>query len=482
MKKTVRNILLLLVVLLVLGGAVFLLTKLPAGDEQEESSAQESSGSAERTAMFDREDSEIESVEIKNSEDEFTILPVEDDTSLGFTLKGYEDYDFNTALVAANVRTVLGFSPVKELGNQDNLDAFGLGSGGARLTMNYKDGSSDQLVLGDSAPESTGRYVLKDGEVYIISGVPDAFFTTKFTYFYTSVYVVPDMTEVTVDDEGESTETVVDDKLDSLTLSGGNFPKSISIKPSSKYISGYGITEPITAESGNTKFTDLMTSLKSLDASSVADAGITDEKLEQYGLSEPDAKLSFSLNGVEHELTVSARDSSGMRYLIADDNDLVYQVENSSVANWAEASLIDLRMSYVWIANIKDVKKLTVTLDGDMIKSFDITREKNEEKSTDTSTEYDITEIKDAGGNSIDYETYQPFYQKLIGVAVFTLDEAEYERIPAVKIEYEYFSGGSDTVEYYEIPGMNRYAALLNGGYNGQVRGTDLDTVTAMLP
>ena len=63
----------------------------------------------------------------------------------------------------------------------------------------------------------------------------------------------------------------------------------------------------------------------------------------------------------------------------------------------------------------------------------------------------------------------------------FTLDKAEYSGSPAMKIEYEYFNGGADTVEYYEIPG-NRYAALLNGSFNGQVRGTDFDGVMALLP
>lgn len=481
MKKTARNIIILLVLLLVLGGAVYLLTNLPKDEGEEESSQPSSSSSAERTTMFDKEDVDIKSVEVKNSEDEFTIIPTQEDSQLGFTLQGYEDYDFNENQVAANVRTMLGFTPSKELGGQDSLDAFGLGSGGVKVTVNYKDGSSDQLVLGDTSPETTGKYVLKDGEVYIVSGVPDAFYSSKFGYFNTSVYVIPDMMDVEVDDEGETTETVTADKLDTLTLSGAKFSEPISIKPSSRYLSGYGITEPITAESGNTKFNDLLTSLKTLTASSVVDAGITDEKLEQYGLAEPDAKLSFSLNGMEHEVTVSAKDSSGMRYMLADDNDLVYQVDNSTVTNWADVSLMDLRMSYVWIANIKDVKKLTVILDGDQVYSFDITREKNEEKSTDTSTEYDITEIRDAGGNVIDYETYQPFYQKLIGMAVFTLDEAQYSGVPAMEIKYEYFNGGTDTVEYYEVSG-NRYAAFLNGGFNGQVRGTDFDSVVALLP
>lgn len=482
MKKTARNIIILLVVLAALGGAMFLLMRLPTDGDAQESSQSSSSGAAERMELFDKEDTNIKSVEIKNSEDEYTIIPTQEDSQLSFTLQGYEDYDFNTSQVSANVRNTLEFKASKELGKQDNLDAFGLGSGGARLTLNYKDGGSDQLVLGDLSPETTGRYVLKDGQVYIVLGVPEAFLENKFTYFFTSVYTIPDLTDEVVDDEGKTTETVVDSRLEYMTISGGHFPEDISIEPSSKYLSGYGVTEPITAESGNTKFSDLLTSLKTLTASSVVDAGITEEKLEQYGLSEPDAKLSFSLNGSEHEISVSPKDSGGMRYMLADDNDLVYQVSNATVANWAEASVMDLRMSYVWIANILDVKKLTVTLNGSEVHSFDVTRDKKQESSSDSAANnYEITGITDAAGNSVDYEVYQPFYQKMIGMAVFTLDKAQYSGTPAMKIEYEYFDGGTDTVEYYAIAG-SRYAALLNGGYNGQVRGTDFDAVTALLP
>ncbi len=204
MKKTVRNIVVLLIVLLVLGGAVFFLMNLPTDEGGEESSQSSSSDSAERTALFDREDADIESVEVKNGEDEYTIIPTQKDSQLGFTLRGYEDYDFNTSQVSANVRTMLGLSPSKELGSQESLDAFGLGSAGAKVTVNYKDGGSDQLVLGDAAPETTGKYVLKDGEVYIVLGVPDAFYSNKFSYFETSVYVIPSLVDVTVDDEGES--------------------------------------------------------------------------------------------------------------------------------------------------------------------------------------------------------------------------------------------------------------------------------------
>ena len=90
MKKTVRNIVILLAVLLVLGGTAYLLMNLPKDGDGEESSQPSSSSSAERKELLTREDTEIESVEVKNAEDEYTIVPTQEDSQLGFTLEGYD--------------------------------------------------------------------------------------------------------------------------------------------------------------------------------------------------------------------------------------------------------------------------------------------------------------------------------------------------------------------------------------------------------
>lgn len=480
MKRTVKYIIILLVVLAILGGAAFLLTQFPQDSGEDESSIS-SSSSEEQEKLFSREVEEVKSVDVKNAEDQFTIVPsgTEDD---GFALESYGGYDVDVTQVSANVRTLLSFSAVKNLGERDDLDAFGLGADAAKVTIYYQDGSSEQLLLGASAAETTGRYVLKDEKVYIVGGVPNYFYGSKFGYFSTAIYTIADRTELTEDEEGNATENAAADKMEHMTLSGAHYPDPVSIEYTSKCLSGYMLTEPVMAESGNTAFNDLVASLKTLSASSVVDAGITEEKLEKYGLLEPDAKIEFILNNSEHVLAVSAKDGEENRYLTADNTDLIYQVENSLVEKWAETNLLGLRMSYIWINNIKDVEDVILTLDGDMVKSYHVTRTKNEEKSTDTNTEYDLS-ITDAAGNAVDYdEAYQPFYQKLISLAVFSQDIVEVSGTPDLKVEYKYFNGGSDILEFYEMEGQNRYAALLNGKFNGQVRGTEMKAMMETIP
>ncbi len=237
------------------------------------------------------------------------------------------------------------------------------------------------------------------------------------------------------------------------------------------------------AESGSNTFTEIVTALKSLTVDSAVAVGRTQETLEQYGLAEPYAQIVFDMNGEDHTLAVSAADSEGNRYLIADDNDVVYQVASSTVDSWAEADLMDLRMSYVWLPNITNVSRLTLTVDGDMVYPYDVTRTVNEEKSTEDNTSYDLS-IQNAAGEEITYENYQNFYQQLLSVAVLSTKEATYDAgSPVLRVEYQYFDGSEpDVITYCPVEGEDaRYAAVLNGGYNGLVRRSEVDALIEKL-
>lgn len=83
----------------------------------------------------------------------------------------------------------------------------------------------------------------------------------------------------------------------------------------------------------------------------------------------------------------------------------------------------------------------------------------------------------------MDYsEAYQPFFQKLISLAVFSQDKVEVSGAPALEVVYKYFDGGSDTLELYRMEDQNRYAAFLNGTFNGQIRGTEVSGVLEIIP
>ena len=502
MKKSLKTLLVMAVVLVVLGGAAVALWLTAPETEVEE----ESSSSTPSYPVIDREAADVESISIESDAGDFTIVPLEDEetsspssessassedeesassavsTTANFTLEEYQDYELTTSRINTSVNNIVGLSATKELGAQEDLDTFGLTDEAlCTITVHYKDGGEDQLVLGAEAGESSGNYILKDGEVYI-GYLPSQLYYGPFTYFDNEVYAVADRVSETEDEEGTTSQETLSDQLNSMELSGANFPQPIKIVYDDTRTSGYLVTEPVTAESGTTAFSDMVTALKSLTATQVVDAGLSQETLEKYGLAQPAAKITFDMNGEEHTLAVSAPDEEGVCYLTADDHDVVYEVTQDDVSTWAGVDLMDLRMSYIWLPNIQDVRKLTLTVDGDMVYSYDVTKVLNEEKSTDSVPSYDL-QVKNAGGEDIDYEVYQDYYQDILSIAVLSAEQASCSDSPTLRIEYEYFEkDGSDVIEFFAVEGKDRYAAELNGEFNGLVRKQSVEDLVASLP
>ncbi len=493
MKKTTRNLLIMLAVLVVLGGTAAALWWLPGGEPEEESSAIDYS--VETEPVIARTSEEVASITVKNAEGTYEMLPLEAETEasassetdseaepeIDFTIKGLEDYNLNGSTVTTLAKSLLSINASRNLGAKENLEDFGLsGDGQAKVELHYKSGETDTFLVGNDAGGNTGKYLLKDGSVYVVAGLNAGLLESRLSFLNTSVYAVADLTEESTDSEGSASETVVPDIVYSMKLSGSNFPEEIVLNYDSNRMSSYLITSPVVAESGTNAFSEIITALKSLSANRVAAIGVSKESLAEYGLQEPFAKIEFDMNGEKHVLAVSESNSEGNRFLVADSSDVIYEVAGDTVATWAETSLMQLRMSYIWLPNIKEVNELSLTYSGGT-SNYHITRVVNEEKSTEENPEYDLA-IKSGTGKEIDYTNYQGFYQQLISIAVFSTDPAEYSGEPVLRAEYGYFDGQEPTlVEFYAIKDQDRYAVELNGGYSGQVRKASVDHVIELI-
>ena len=191
MKKTVRNIVIMLVLLAVLGGATFFLLQLPQSGEQDNvSTADSSQESTDQEVLLSRELSTVRSIKVENSSGDFTVVQKSDSDkeSPEFTIEGYEEYELNTAQLTSNVRSALNLKAIKNLGERDDLEAFGLGEDAVKLTMNYDSTDSDVVLLGNDAAESIGKYVLMNKKVYIVPSIHAYFYGSKFAYFYNDIY------------------------------------------------------------------------------------------------------------------------------------------------------------------------------------------------------------------------------------------------------------------------------------------------------
>ena len=269
MKKSIRNLIIMVAVLVVLGGgAAALILTQPASEDDTSSS---STVSIQSDPVIDREESEIASVLVENPQTSFTLLPLGSDTTTSseededssdsesseseedveFTIDGYQGFNLKTSDVTSAAKTTVSINAVKELGEQDDLAEYGLsGETATNVEVHYKDGSTDTYVVGSEAGESAGRYLLKDGVVYISASFSEDLLGTPLDFIDTDLYTVADRVEETVDSEGSSSTTTLSDILYRIEFSGSNFSQPITIEYDDSKISSYLITSPITAGIG----------------------------------------------------------------------------------------------------------------------------------------------------------------------------------------------------------------------------------------
>ena len=480
MKKNLKYLLIGVIVLAVLAGVVLAVTLFPSG--QGDSPSETSSTAPQNVVFTDRSYSDVSAMDITSSAGDLHIVAAPEDNTSGrdFLLEAYEQYDLNTIALDSAVHSLFSCTNARELGAQSDLESFGLsGENAAKVSIDYKDGSHEDVVIGIRSAESIGRYLLRGGQVYIVSALSDMLYQKTALNFILTTGLVAISDRVPDEEEGLS-ELYTEDVISKLQLSGENYPAAIEIVPDSTMLSGYRITEPVTAESGNTAFMELRDSLKSISAYDVVDVGDSDEILEQYGLKTPFARVSYVLNGEEHTISVSAV-SGGYRYMTVDDRGVIYRVAREDVQPWAESSLQELRMSYVMVAMIYNVENLRMNWNG-QVYDFHIDRTYNEERSETTGTDtYDLSITNDKG-EPIEYENYQNFYSTIMGLPILNSQPVDFnEKDLVFTLTYEYFDGGSDTVKFY-TEGTGRYNAVLNGKSSGVLRSAEADKAFALLP
>lgn len=474
MKKKVRGALLLLLVAGVTLGAIFILLNMKGEDDTAESS-QVSETSVETVAVTEKEEADIEDISISYGGETFVIKSTPLNEEDAFVIEGLEDFDLMSDNISGLARALYKMNASKTIGDTENIESYGLeGSEALTAVLNFKDGTKDELVVGTTAGSGVGRYVLHDGTVYIVNALPDMLFGGSYGLINKTAYSVEDI--LGTDEAGNP--TALPDEMASLKLSGAKYAQPIEIAFRSEELSVFKILAPMETDGSSDRMGEIIPVLKSFTASEVAKAGYTEENLADFGLAEPYAVAEFTLNSENHVVSISEKDTEGNTYVTVDDNNVIYKAPWSAVSTWADKTLMNLRSPYILLPNIMDVSGVALT-GGGVDKKLNITREKDEENSTEDNLRYILTIECDGADLSYD-EVYQPFYKELISMAVLSVDEPEYYlEEPVFAFTYEYFDGGSDEISFYEIPDQDRYAAKKNGEFNGVMRKTTVDGIIA---
>ena len=477
MKKNTRYILITLAAAVVLGGAVTaLLLTQPATEDASSSSS--STSSTETISLFSYEESEVSNIQVKNANDTFTIVAKtetssassedeEDTTITNFYLDGVDEAIQNTT---ATSLSTYGYSltATNEIGNEEDLtlEDYGLKDPQATVTTTLTDGTTETYSIGNEGPIS-GYYVLYDGKVYVVS-LGTGLFGTKLDFINTTVLTItPPSNDDDSSDSSSSEEATNDFTL--FTFNGTNFPQEVKVVPQPEsLLSSYKLTTPYTVDANSTVFTNITDGVAALTATKAVVIDPTDEDLEEYGLKDPTVEMSFTVNGNSYTL-LSGKLSGNTRYGMLKGVDVIYAFDESTVTDWANATLFSLRDTFVSLEMISDVSKLTVAT-PDKTDVFTLTRTENEESSTEDKISYDYS-VTGTDGQEITYQdVFTKYYQTIIGVQLLeetTEETAQGE--PVLTITYEYYEDGpARVVKFYSI-GDRRCLAEVDGQVVGVV-------------
>ncbi|MBE6730662.1 MAG: hypothetical protein E7564_03125 [Ruminococcaceae bacterium] len=462
MKKYKKQIIILSAVLVVLGivMAVLLIT---APKEE----ATSSNSAVEQINLITKSDVTVTSLSIKNSLSDYTINFIEEENDDGsittrYEVPGYEDINFTTSNFDAAAKIMLNFNVDKELGEIENLEEFGLTSElGSTVTATYSDGSKETVIVGKAASESSGKYILYNGKVYI------TLLNLIFSADMATQVSIPSW-DISAYIESDGTESYT---FDHVYLKGRNFKREIRLDYNKNTFS-YDMTAPIICSGGYSFSSDLADSLINFTAGSVVKVHPTEAEIEEYGLNDCYAELDFSLNGVAHKITLGNKIDNTKRYAFIDGNtSVVYGTYVTHTNTWAESKELDYRDTYASIVYIYDVDKFTVEAGGKTVE-VDMKRTINTDRTTDTTKSYDYTCI--VNGKEMPYADTTKFYSTVIGIPLLNMTDADGDGKTLLKITYEFYEDEKKedlVIEYQKcISNSDRAAVYLNGDYNVSVR------------
>lgn len=346
---------------------------------------------------------------------------------------GLEGLPLDADACAGLLASVLSLDAVQEVeGGGERLMDFGLTAPLVHVEAASTDGGREILEIGDRVPGAEGRYVLRDGKVYV------AYESQLEPFFYAaedflSKQVTPDGSGFTVERAsvsgwGQERELVLE-LADSQALAG--YP-----------VHFYYIRSPLEYPADPSQAESFLYSAFGLRAEEVAAVRPDGETLAALGLADPWAHLeaAYEDNGADGgmALSLSQPDASGRAYALADGLPVAYLVQTEGL-RWLAASAEELASKEVLAPSVYQLEELAVERpDGTLAFSLE--------------WEGEACRVF-LGETELEWDNFRNFYYTLVSIRAEEIlfdglpEPAEGERLAAVT--FDLGEAGRQTATYY---------------------------------
>ncbi len=448
-KRLVSIIASCLAVAILIGGTVAVVKFIPELQEDEVASSV-----FEDIPLIDKDSSTFTTVNITNTNGTFKFITnqitVTDEegkaqTTTYWGVEGVDISKLSTDTMNKIISSAASVTAVREIDTKTASDC-GFDKPLIKVSVEDEANGSFGFVVGDESPDGLGYYFMLDGsdKIYVVA-------TSELSAFQFELVDLADKTAIpaavfTTDTTDNKAEDGSYAYFDSLTLSGSLYSDTITIENNkedntSSEILPYIITTPTKryAQSEN------LTSLISLFSSTVNVSGnyafdVNDQTLKEFGLDDPDAVVTMTINGESKYFKISIVDDSYCA-VIYDGATMIRKVTKDSFA-FLSLTTEDFYNSQPFMYSINDLSSLEL-VDGEDKVKFDISSTKDEDEN--------VTFHILANGTEIVASDFQTFYADFVGIQCndFTVEETSDE--PVSSIIFNFNNNSSTTVKFYKI-------------------------------
>lgn len=385
-------------------------------------------------------------------------------------------------------------------GGKTYYDECGITTSQNRLTMEFNNGASITVIVGDKAPTGEMYFLAlenNDGGKPNVAGAPKAdsriYTVGKDVIAYYAkdpiFFVEKDVVSPTPQDDDEfneeTGETTEDpyfisgelSKFDALSITGANYEKPFTFEMVSQdkpgYDSIYLMTSPFTQNVDLDAMSALLSPLSAgLSVSDCLVLKATEDDLKKYGFDNPATKVRYVVKGQETVLLVGNQleEDKGYAFMV-EGNTSIFSISKESIP-FAFYTTADFASSTLYSCDITLLKTMRIQSDGK-----DEIYHLKHGTASDGSASLTVTT---GSGKTVDTEKFRDMYVKLLSLTSFEeVTDGKDAESPHTTITITYNDYAQTDVIRLSPYTDRRYYMSLNGMGSTVIRSTALDDFVA---
>ncbi len=462
-KRSLKALSLLLIVAILICGTVAVIKFIPEKENKNNDN--------DEITVLDYEDTDIKEITVENKNGSFNLyskVVESEDQATGDTisktfwyLKGYNKEFTSSDALQSIVNDAVDMDAIREITSRSDKDC-GLEKPVVTAKVTDNEGKTFTLKVGAKSPDSAGVYVKtsKDDKIYLVGDMLDE--TLTFTEL--DVASTESQTPITLDDKYKSyIENGVVAKVDSITVSGKNFPEDIELKMNDNAdLGGYMpfyVSKPVKRTADTNASQMLALFAQGFDVIGAYSYDVKAATIEKLGLNKPDFSVTAKIKDYTYSYKFK-KQSDGNYAVIGNDSKNVKKIDANNFG-FLNYTAHDFYSKTIFITPIDGVKNLKIETKDDTY-NFSIALKED----GDSVNKYLI----ECNGKTYNSSYFQAYYGFLCALQCMDFEVENLTQKPELKMTFIYDDKDKEpTVIEYKKINATRYQYEIDGVAMGRI-------------